>query len=91
MDYWQQKAKESKIPRVNWRKILGKRLTTWLFLQFESGGTKTYCYNLLKEKIRNYYAVNNKMEFQFPLEKIIENAKISVSARYAEYKRRLNV
>jgi len=91
MEYWELKARESKIPRFKWEKILGMKLTKFLYFQFENGATKAYCLNLLNDKIRNYFARYGENNLKFSLEKVCENAKTSISARYAEYKRRIKI
>lgn len=88
--YWKTKVKQSKIPRVPWVKILGKPLTAFLFLQFENGADKHYAFKLLHDKIDYYFARYGEMNLKFSRDKVLENAKISVSARYTEYMRKVN-
>jgi len=86
---WQQKAEASKIPRLNWQKILGVPLTKWLYGRFGLGQSKETTKKEICKILRQYYERETRAGNMpvMPLKKAVENAEVSVSARWAEWKR----
>ena len=83
---WRDAAKRSKSRRIPWRRIVGRDLTAWLYMQFSAGASPAYCLKLLENKLRQHYE-NREISETFPLSSALERARISVTARYAEFNR----
>lgn len=69
--------------RVPWKKLLGESLTSNILRLREKGYSSKEVYEILKESedVKFYLRKNPKIK-----EKILENLKISVSARFGENK-----
>jgi hypothetical protein len=80
---WKEARERSRIPRVNWRRLLGKNLSTWLYQKFSDGWTPKRCIAYLNAVLKNEHDRVN-----LPLDKAMENMKISVSARWSEFNRK---
>ena len=78
---WQQAAERSKIPRINWRSILGKSLTKFVAEKLAEGWKR-----LSIEDYAFHEAVGNSELEQkgWTHEQIVANVKIGVSARIGE-------
>lgn len=89
-DYWKQGAEHNKNLRIPWQKVLGCSLTKWSYLQFDAGATPDYALNSLIIRIKNYLdrEASAGRTSQIPEGRIMDKAKISVSARWSEYNRR---
>ena len=73
----------SKIKRIKWKEILGMSLTKAILLLKKDGLNSNECFLMLKEQSK----LTEYLEHHFSArEKIIENLRISVSARYGEAK-----
>jgi hypothetical protein len=82
-DVVNEQIKRSKIKRVNWKKILGRSLTCAILELKKEGLNSNECFFVLKtgSPIASY--INTHFSGK---EKLLENLRISVSARYGESK-----
>jgi len=83
---WRDAAKTSKMRRIPWRRVVGRDLTAWLYMQFSAGATPAYCASLLENKLRSCYA-SGSFSDTFPLSEAIKRIPSNVTARYAEFNR----
>lgn len=82
-DVVNEQIERSKIRRVNWKGILGMSLTRAILELKKEGLTSGECFDVLK----NGTKIKGFIETHFSArEKVIENLRISVSARYGESK-----
>ena len=84
---WREAAKSSRQLRIPWRRVVGRDLTAWLYMQFSAGATPAYCASLLEDKLRAHYTKHN-FSASFPLAEAIKRIPSNVTARYAEFNRR---
>ena len=83
MEEWIEAKKRSKIPRINWKKILwGKTLTEFIIERKAMGKTKEQVIAELAEILRKKENLLKAMGFS--LSKALDNMRISVGARWAE-------
>lgn len=72
-----EQIERSKIPRINWKKILGDSLTKIAAGMYARGFTAQETYRILAKKLHGMGYSGGK---------IYENLKIGISARYGEIK-----
>ena len=83
MEEWIEAKRRSKIPRINWRKILwGKTLTEFIIERKAYGKKKEEIILELSEILQKKKELLKKMGFS--LSKALDNMRISVGARWAE-------
>ena len=74
--------------KFEWQKVVGMRLTKWLYLQFSAGATKEMAYKALLRRVQEYYDRQGLIEYvEYPIGDLIRRAKASVLARWTEYNR----
>lgn len=84
---WRDAAKSSRRSCIPWRRIVGRDLTAWLYMQFSQGATPEYCEKLLYNKLSRYYEMREISE-SFPLSAALKRVRSNVTARYAEFNRK---
>ncbi len=89
MEEWKKAVKRSKIPRLPWKKILGKTLTEFIIEQKSLGRTKEEISQILWQILKTKEDILRR--FGFTLEKAFENAKISIGARFAESEKEFEI
>ena len=87
MEPFRQAIQKSTIPRFNWKGMLGSTLTNWLYDSFENGNGKIITTRRLIDRLVEFYRRDYDTQQRFTLKKLIESAKISVSARFVEWSR----
>lgn len=78
-----EQIERSKITRIKWKKILGVSLTRAILELKKEGLTSQECFTVLKDGSKLTDFINTHFSAR---EKVIENLRISVSARYGESK-----
>ncbi|MFW6172422.1 MAG: hypothetical protein ACOC5T_01640 [Elusimicrobiota bacterium] len=82
--YWKEAVEKSKIPRLRWKKILGKSLNKYVYDAVKSGmPQEEIIYRILKQVRKTE---NQEYITGWSFQKIVENVKIGVSARCSEVK-----
>jgi len=80
----------SKIPRIGWKRILGKSLTKYVAEQFANGLSSNDALVVLKDKIRDNGILMKLRQEGWSAEQVLSNLKIGVCARYGEIKSERN-
>ena len=81
---WQEAKELTKIPRLNWKHILGMSMNKFVMEKVKEGHGKEEIIHFIMLKARAPY--NEKYVVGWSWEAIARNVKIGVSARYAELK-----
>ena len=82
---WREAKEKSRIPRIDWKDFLGEDLSKWLWKRFSEGWDKKRAIRELAIKVRE-----NEHYFRsrgWNIYKVLENVRISVSARWSEFNR----
>lgn len=79
---WKEAVESSKIPRINWKEILGTSMAKFILERKELGKTKE---EVMHEILLKCKANAEKLEL-WSWRKIAQNVHIGLSARYAEIK-----
>lgn len=88
--FWEEGVKRSKIPRFDWKSLIGSPLTTWCYEQFGRGGTPKTCQTKIIRKLEAFY--DNDMWFdnddlpRMSFQKAKENAKTRIAAAWTEWR-----
>jgi len=77
MTFWQQVAEQSKIPRVNWKAILGQTLTSAIEGYYKDGCDQEQIYYFIKQRVEKVTVFTPMMD---------KNLKIGISARLTKLK-----
>jgi len=83
-----QAINRSRIKRFPYQKMLGESLTSWCYNQFIGGFSPPSCIKLLTYEMKKFFALYGDHLTTLTLTKGIDNMKISVNARYTEFKRK---
>jgi len=86
MEQFREAILRSKIPRFNWNQVVGKPLTDWLYDMFDQKYGKIKTTHILLDRLVTFYRGDFDTQQRFTLKKLIESAKISVSARFSEWR-----
>ena len=78
-----EQIERSKITRIKWKKIFGMSLTQAILLFKKDGLTSEECFIMLRDESKLTPFIESHFEMRT---KILNNLKISVSARYGEAK-----
>lgn len=78
-----EQIERSKIIRIKWKKVIGMSLTKAILLLKKDGLTSEECFVMLRDESKITPFIKSQFEMR---EKILQNLKISVSARYGESK-----
>lgn len=82
IENWKEAVEISKIPRINYKKILGESLTKFIFRNKHKTNEE-----IMKEIMIKIVKPENKRFLDgLKMEKVNENLRISLSARRAEHK-----
>jgi len=84
-----QAINRSKIKRFPYKIMLKQPLTSWLFKHFKGGYMPEDCIKFLAYEMKTFYLYHEQNLQNLTLKKALENMRISVSARYTEYLRKV--
>lgn len=82
---YKEAIKRSKIKRLNWKKILGSSLNTWVYSSCRQGYSEEQIVRETFERTRVVWKYQPELFEGFTWLEVSKNIKIGVSARVTEY------